>query len=358
MTRVAAVLWNGVGRAETFTADLCRALRELGTDARVLFVTDGGPLIGRLEEAEVPHTSLGLSRGRELAKRPKAFAGALQALGPDAVILPAGFIAAAARLGGYRGKIVAALHGATVLLGPLSFRERLIRPVEAAAGFHFTDVGVAVSDFALAQITSLARHGRAVRIYNGIDLETFSPRPAAPNPVPTIGFAGRLVRGKGVDVLLRALALLRATGPLRLKIAGDGPARVELQELAETVRVGTEVDWIGWSSDMPSFWRGCDLAVMPSTESVESFGMAAVEAMACGKPVVATRNGALPEVVDDGATGRIVPPGDAQSLARALEGFIADTAVTKQMGLAARARCEERFDVRDCARAYLDVLAN
>jgi len=140
-----------------------------------------------------------------------------------------------------------------------------------------------------------------------------------------------------------------------LRIAGDGPAREMLQELADELGVNGAVEFTGWTLDMPSFWRECDLAVMPSDGSVESFGMAAVEAMACARPVVATANGALPELVDDGVTGLLVPRGDRVALADALVTLTRDSERRRAAGRAARARCEQRFDIRDCAASYVKL---
>ena len=91
--------------------------------------------------------------------------------------------------------------------------------------------------------------------------------------------------------------------------------RYALKSPQDTVRDGRYVEFTGWTDDMPSFWRVCDIAVMPSDTCIESFGMAAVEAMACARPVVVTENGALPELVDDGITGFVVSPRDVGALA-------------------------------------------
>jgi glycosyltransferase involved in cell wall biosynthesis len=77
--------------------------------------------------------------------------------------------------------------------------------------------------------------------------------------------------------------------------------------------------------------------------------------MACARPVVATENGALPELVEDGVTGLVVPRGDRAALADALVALTCDGDRRRRAGLAARARCEERFDIRDCAASYLSL---
>jgi glycosyltransferase involved in cell wall biosynthesis len=354
--RIAAVLWSGtVGGAETFTVDLCRAARELGAEPSVLFVTASDPLAVRLDRSEIPHRSLGLGRGREVIRRPRALAEAVQELGPDGVILASGgYLTAALRLGGYRGRTVVPAHDATLELAELSLRDRFLRPLDRVMGFWASDVDVAVSDFVLSHLRRQRRRGDLTRIYNGVDLVAYAEgSPHAGDDPVTIAYAGRLIDGKGVDVLLRAFALGVARRGARLLIGGDGPARPRLEALAAELGLDGAVDFTGWSSDMPSFWRACDLAVMPSDACVESFGMAAVEAMACAKPVVVTENGALPELVENGVTGLVVPRGDEGALCDALILLVDDPELRQRAGRAARVRCEERFDIRDCAAAYL-----
>jgi glycosyltransferase involved in cell wall biosynthesis len=200
------------------------------------------------------------------------------------------------------------------------------------------------------------RRGRLIRIYNGVDLHVYEESPGRANgDAATIAYAGRLIDGKGVDVLLRAFAARAARESARLRIGGDGPARGMLQRLADELGVSDAVEFPGWIFDMPSFWRECDVAVMPSDKCVESFGMAAVEAMASGRPVVVTANGALPELIADGITGRIVPRGDVGALAEALASLSRDAERRRGAGHAARVVCEQRFDIRDCAASYLGL---
>jgi glycosyltransferase involved in cell wall biosynthesis len=361
VTRVAAVLWSGaVGGAETFTVDLCRALRTLGADVGVVFVCGGAPLSARLDEAGIPHRSLGLRRGRDVVRNPRRLARAVRELGPDGALLQrGGYLAATLRAGGYRGRVVAVAHDALLDLGTRTAVERLVSAVDRGSGFWASDVEVAVSDFAYERLGRHLHARRLVRIYNGVDLDAYRPasRAGGETGPPTIGFAGRLVDGKGVDVLLRAFARGASQTGGRLRIAGDGPQRSELEALARSLSLNGSVEFVGWVPDVASFWGGCDIAAMPSDRLVESFGLSAVEAMACGRPVVAARNGALAEIVDDGATGRLVPPGDVDALAAALEALGASD-VRRAAGVAARAACEARFDLRDCARSYLDLFGD
>jgi glycosyltransferase involved in cell wall biosynthesis len=361
MIRVAAVLWNGgTGGAETYTADLCRTMRDLGAEPGIVFVTGGEPLSMRLDAYGIPHRSLELYRGREVVHRPRTLARAVQALGPDGVVLTGGgYLAAALRIGGYRGRIVAVMHGGPRELGPSTLHDRVMRTINRATGFLATDVEVAVSDFVLSQMRRQRRRGRLIRIYNGVDLDAYTGGSGSTNGEGvTVAYGGRLMEGKGVDVLLRAFAAGAPRDDVRLRIGGDGPARPMLERLAAGLGLSRTVEFTGWIFDMPSFWRACDVAAMPSDRFVESFGMTAIEAMACATPVVVTANGALPELVDDGVTGFVVPRGDAHGLADALVSLTRNGERRQAAGRAARARCEERFDLRDCAAAYLRLFQN
>jgi glycosyltransferase involved in cell wall biosynthesis len=330
-------------------------MQGLGADTSVVFVTESEPLSTRLDAAGIAHTSLGLSRGSQVAFHPRALARSVRSLGPDGVLLPrGGYLAASLRIGGYHGRTVATVHDATLEIRG-SIRHRILRPIDRASGSWATDVDVAVSDFVLSQMQRQPRRGRLVRIYNGVDLDVYTGNPGSTSNGVTIGSAGRLVKGKGTRVLLRAFADGAAREGARLRIAGEGPERSSLQALAAELGLNDSVEFMGWTADMPSFWRACDVAVLPSDGVIESFGMAAVEAMACARPVVATANGALPELVDDGVTGSVVPPGDAEALARALLTLTRDVDRRRAAGSAARARCERQFDIRDCASSYLEL---
>jgi glycosyltransferase involved in cell wall biosynthesis len=164
--------------------------------------------------------------------------------------------------------------------------------------------------------------------------------PASSGPLRALTVA-RLERYKGIDVLLHALARARAAGAaVELSIAGDGAERSALQALAQTLGL-TDVRFLGGVAPdaIAGLLQGADLMVLPSRG--EGLPVAIVEAMAQGRPVLATRVGGNAEVVMDGVTGRLVPVEDAEELARALVQLAADRAALERMGVAARRAWEE-----------------
>ena len=194
---------------------------------------------------------------------------------------------------------------------------------------------------------------KAVLIPNGIDLELFDSNfDSAPQPVPhsfdgvrptvTVGFLGRLEQQKGVPYLVRAAALVRQQNPhVRFRLAGEGKMRAELQQLAAELQVSDVIEFVGWQRNAAAFLKQIDILAMPSLW--EAFGLSAAEGMAAGKPVVASRVEGLPEVVEDGRTGILVPPTDHVGLARAIVDLAADPNRCNLLGRQGRKRVEEKF---------------
>jgi glycosyltransferase involved in cell wall biosynthesis len=169
-----------------------------------------------------------------------------------------------------------------------------------------------------------------------------------------LGCAARLVKGKGIEDAIRALAH-PSLDRTRLRVAGSGSLQQELKELARSLAVDGRTDFLGAVLDMPDFWRSVDVAVVPSNTLVESFGMVALEAMACGKPVVASENGALPSIVVNGVTGRVFPAGDVAALASVIGEYANDAAQGVRHGTNGRRRCEDQFGIDRTASRYLEL---
>ena len=177
-------------------------------------------------------------------------------------------------------------------------------------------------------------------VHNGIEVERFHRDRAAtrehlqrefgiPPGVKLAVTVSVLRPAKGIEVLLDAV---RRVPDTHFLIVGDGPKREEWMQLAKTDRV----KWAGYRTDVHTLLAGCDLFVHPSLD--DAFPTVLLEAMAAGVPVVASRVGGIPEIVDEGVTGHLVPAGNAEALATAIQ----DDALLL-MGTAARARAEEHF---------------
>jgi glycosyltransferase involved in cell wall biosynthesis len=194
-------------------------------------------------------------------------------------------------------------------------------------------------------------------IMNGADLRRFSPDAAlaASQPYgPKMIFACRqLFPRKGIRFLIQAVAQLRPRHPeIRLMIAGDGFERPELEALADSLKVRDITTFLGWTANsaLPEYFRTCAVSVIPSLE--EGFGIPAAEAMGCEAPVVATDAGGLPEVVENGVTGFVVPKGDANAIAVAVDKLLSDPALRVRMGKAGRERALSRFDWMNAAQSF------
>ncbi len=209
--------------------------------------------------------------------------------------------------------------------------------------------------------------GRLTQIYNGVDSERFHPAPTGREPLPApdaaprgaivLGTVGRLKAVKDPLTLARAFALLVGRDPgararIRLVLVGDGPLREAVRGVLEACGA-TDLAWLpGERSDIPQILRGLDVFVLPSLAEGVSNGI--LEAMASGLPVVATRVGGNPELVEHGASGFLVPRGDPPALAAALERYLAQPDLRMQHGREGRRRAEERFSLE---RMVLDYLA-
>jgi glycosyltransferase involved in cell wall biosynthesis len=156
--------------------------------------------------------------------------------------------------------------------------------------------------------------------------------------------------------LIQAAAQLKPRFPeLKLVLAGDGFERPELVRLAQELGIGEDVTFLGWvpNIELPPYYRAAALSVIPSLE--EGFGIPAAEAMGCEVPVVASDAGGLPEVVEDGVTGLVVPRGDVPALTSAIGSLLEDPERRRRMGVAGRRRAVERFDWDRSAEQFEQV---
>ncbi|MET0214727.1 MAG: glycosyltransferase family 4 protein [Vicinamibacterales bacterium] len=179
-------------------------------------------------------------------------------------------------------------------------------------------------------------------VYYGIEPREEITRPRGVSQPTTLGVASRLVPIKGIVYLIRALALLRRdVEGVRLEIAGAGPDQTTLRQEVHTLGLEDSVAFVGWQPDIWPWLGRWDILVQPSL--AEGFGMAALEGMAAGLPVVASSVGGLPELVEDGRTGYVVPPADPATLAARLRDLVLHADLRETMGAAGRARVRQHF---------------
>lgn len=202
---------------------------------------------------------------------------------------------------------------------------------------------------------------RIADIPNGVDTERFSP-PADPARATGgfgvgaegVGYLGRLDVQKGVETMLAAWArVVRRRPAAELLVAGDGPLRDALAGQARVLGIAAQVRWLGPCAAPERFLQACRLFLLPSR--AEGLSNALLEAMATGLPCVASRIGGNTDLIEDGRTGLLVPPGDAGALADGVLAILEDPERGRRVGAAARAVAVERFGMASVVRRYAEL---
>jgi glycosyltransferase involved in cell wall biosynthesis len=224
---------------------------------------------------------------------------------------------------------------------------------------------IAVSGVAAEFIERFMDSGKAIVIPNGVDVERFhDPKPLASGEFdlarlehPMIFSAGRLAFRKGFHLLLEAMPKVLSVNPgARLYVAGKGAMAGFLNMLVESLDLWDEVELLGFVSEdvLPWLYRSCDVFALPSV-TAESFGITLIEAMAAGRPVVASRIGGVPEIIDDGVDGFLFEPWDSRGLSEAVNTLLGDPGLAAEMGRRAHAAAEERYSWPKVARRIEEV---
>jgi len=192
-----------------------------------------------------------------------------------------------------------------------------------------------------------------------VDVELFSRGLATPKATPPrLLYAGNLVPNKGVDVLLRAVAVLRQRGTTcRVKILGEGPARSDLERLARALGIDDHVEWSDFvpQDRMPAEYGASMVTVLPTRGQAEGLGLVLVEALLAGSAVVGTPAGGIPEVVQDGATGLLARDGDPNDLADKILRLLSDPGLRDRLTSTGRARAMETYSSTAAARGFLEL---
>ncbi len=179
--------------------------------------------------------------------------------------------------------------------------------------------------------------------------------------VPLVVSVGALVNRKGHDLLVTAASLLKAQGyALRYLISGEGPLRSTLEAQTQTLGLTKEVSLIGFCSDVPRLLSAADFFV--HVPHHEGLGVAVIEALAANLPTIASRIGGIPELIEDGRTGMLVPPQDAAALAEALACLLNSPQLAHQLAMAGQASAHQHFDASVMAKAnetlYIEMYAD
>jgi len=211
--------------------------------------------------------------------------------------------------------------------------------------------------------------GRILQIYNGVDHERFAPNAVKPlallpkswqalDGMLIVGTVGRLTPVKDQQILLRAIASLRAKHPelgecLRMILVGDGPLRADIERLSAQLGL-QEVVWLtGDRADVPELLKLMDVYLLPSLG--EGISNTVLEAMASGCPIIATEVGGNVELVEDGLTGALVPVGDQGALEEAMLALLGNERARREQGSNARQKVCRDFDWERTVASYMRV---
>ncbi len=243
-------------------------------------------------------------------------------------------------------RIVTTLHGTDITLVG---NDRSLFPMTRFA-LEQSDGVTCVSRYLLEKTREVFNIDRPMRVIpNFVDTRRFSPAPQptlrehlAPRGERILVHLSNFRPVKRAPDAVRVFAAVRAALPARLLLIGDGQDRPEALHLAETFGVKGDVIFLGKQDDVESLLAVADLLLLPSAD--EAFGLAALEGMSCGVPVVATSVGGVPEVLEDGKSGFLLPPGDIEGMARAALELLQHGERLAEFRAAARRRAVEHFD--------------
>ena len=224
-------------------------------------------------------------------------------------------------------------------------------------GIRKSDMVTAVSEHLRTETMALFSRCEIEVIHNFVDLERYTPRPcpetrahfSEPGEKVFIHVSNFRPVKRPMDVI-ETFAKIAKQIPARLLLVGEGPELAGTEALAERLGVRDRVNVLGQRAEIERILPCADLFLLPS--ETESFGLAALEAMACGVPPIASMVGGLPEVIEDGVSGLLCPVGDTDCMAaRALE-LLSDPDAYRQMAAAARERAVQRFSRDRAVTAY------
>lgn len=342
-----AITPSRIGGAEVFVTELYRSFSELGARVEV-FCPAGRPFVDYAQKRGIspitwkthgkidPVTVLKLAR---IIKKHRI----------DVIHT---HLSTASLLGAFAAKLagkpsVAHVHG-----------------LNTATCFRYSTRVIAVSEAVKRHLVNQGiSEEKIVVVHNGVDLLRFKPAPLREAKIklrydpdaPVFGVFGRLSEEKGQRTAIEAMFLLLKDHPdALLLVVGDGKNRADLETSVQALGISGNIRFIGFLEDVREHMSACDTVIVPS--QIEGFGLSAVEAMALGKPVVASTAGGLSEIVVKGETGYLVPPNDPNAISDSLEKLIDNPSLAASMGMKGRGRVEEHFALGTQMQKVLEIL--
>ncbi len=317
---------------------------------------EGGPLVEEARRAGIPHFAASFSNplgGRNLGRMVSLLRdNRVEILHTHGGV--AGFYGRRAARKAKTPVVIHTLHGIHYLHYRNPFLVRAYTILERRFS-SFTDAVIVVSeaDRRVALEKRIAPAAKIVLIKNGIDFSKFVPARDQEQKKRDLGFEGsqpligtiaRLHRQKGLEFFLRAVTLVRDRFPeVRAIVAGGGELRERLEKMSGRLGLEENVVFLGERSDIPDLLSILEVFVLPSLW--EGLPYALVEAAAMAKPIVATDINGVREVIRDGETGLLVPPGDPAALAGAISGLLLDKGRAGRLGVEARERIPAQFEI-------------
>jgi glycosyltransferase involved in cell wall biosynthesis len=373
--------WGGIG---TYTGILGAALAELGHDVELVLRGWEDDCVESLNGLTVhrvvvrgPSWRRGtvalasrLYTARESLVFSRGVTRALARIGPDVVEAPefhAGGLVAAlrSRLGLRAPPVIVRLHAPAFLTARLAAEPA---DLDLRAGEALEAASARCADLVTAPSRALARlvgrrwllAARRVRVVpNPLDEARFSPGLESEVQQGRVLAVGRLERAKGQDLLVEALPAIRDAVPAGhlLLVGADGGASERLERRAAALGVRDSITFLGARprEELPAIYRSAAVCAVPSR--FEAFPYTALEAMACARPVVATRVGGLPEVVEEHRSGVLVEPDDVAALSGAIARLLHDGAERDRLGRSARERVLSAYAARKVAAAMVERYA-
>ena len=338
-----------IGGMEQMAADLVRSLDRTRFNPVVACVQMLGPIAAELEAQKIRVIQVPAMPRFLSFLYPGPLLRIMREIRPDMVHVHSGCwykVAIAARLAGVR-RLIYTEHGRT-------FPDpRLYIVLDRLFG-RWTERVVAVS----AELADYLREvveipaDKVTVIINGIDLKKFRlSAPSTSGQPVRIGVVARLAPVKDLGTLLRAMQIVVRTAPeTRLEVVGDGPERQSLEQLVTELGITDHVCFHGFRRDIPEVLAGLDIFTLTSLS--EGTSMTILEAMSAGKPVVATRVGGNPSIIEEGVNGFLVPAGQPEALAQALLCLVGDVGLRQRIGTSNRNKSLKTYGLQTMTKQY------